>query len=98
MESQSRSIAACAIPASTSRSDASDSTVVFPAPIDPDITNTGTIMLIVCEFMSLRALMLSGRGKLGCGVPCPYPHISSQALISTNHLLPNLPLAKSVRT
>ncbi|MSQ22327.1 MAG: hypothetical protein EXR53_03335 [Dehalococcoidia bacterium] len=49
-ESQSRSIAACGTDASASKSDALEITVVFPDPIDPEMTNTGTFILIPTAF------------------------------------------------
>ena len=51
---QSRSIAAWAMPARDNKSEASESTVVFPAPLDPEMIRSG---VVACITMGLTLLL-----------------------------------------
>ena len=51
MEPHKCEIAACVTSASTSKSDTSERTVVFPDPIDPEIISTGTVALTSILFL-----------------------------------------------
>ncbi len=58
IENQSRSMAPCSTSASTSRSDTSDSIVVFPDPMEPEMISIGTVAPISNTFPYRRASSL----------------------------------------